>query len=96
MASPLITRVLIFDPKIMSLRGRIGAAVLHATHDSRELTKPARAAFQGRFEKEVDPDGTLPEAERKRRAEHAKTAYFARLALKSAEARRAKKTGGKK
>jgi hypothetical protein len=37
---------------------------------------------------EVDPDRELPEAERFRRAEHAKKAYFTRLALKSAQARR--------
>jgi hypothetical protein len=42
---------------------------LHATHDPRETTKPARDAFMARFEREVDPDGRLPEAERRRRAE---------------------------
>ena len=71
-----------------SLRGRIAAHQLHATHDSAELTKNARAAFLERFEHEVDPARKLPEAERKRRAEHAKKAYFARLALASAKARR--------
>jgi len=43
-----------------------------------------------RFEREVDPDGTLPPEERARRAEHKRKAYFARLALKSAKARRAR------
>ena len=71
-----------------SMRARIGAHALHATHDSRELTAPARAAFLARFEAEVDPDGVLPEAERRRRAEHARKAYFAKLALASARARR--------
>lgn len=70
------------------MRARIGAHALHASHDSRELTVPARAAFLARFEAEVDPDGILPEAERRRRAEHARKAYFARLALASAKARR--------
>jgi len=41
-----------------------------------------------RFERDVDPDGVLPEAERLRRAEMAKKAYFARLALKSVKVRR--------
>ncbi len=41
-----------------------------------------------RFERQVDPDGTLPEAERRRRAEAAKKAYFLGLALKSTKARR--------
>ena len=39
----------------------------------------------------VDPEGVLPEAERIRRAEHARKAYFTRLALKSAQARRRKR-----
>ena len=43
-----------------------------------------------RFEREVDPDGVLPPQERAQRAEHAKKAYFARLALASAKARRKK------
>jgi len=71
----------------MALRGRIGAYALHARHDPRQTTAPARAAFLKRFEHDVDPDGVLPEAERLRRAECARKAHFARLALKSARAR---------
>lgn len=41
-----------------------------------------------KFEHQVDPDGVLPPADRTRRAEHARKAYFARLALKSAQSRR--------
>lgn len=41
-----------------------------------------------KFEREVDPDGTLPPDELARRAEHARKAYFQRLALKSAQSRR--------
>lgn len=70
------------------LRARAAAHALHAKYDSRELTAPARAAALSRFERQVDPDGTLPVAERQRRAEHAKKAYFTGLALKSAVARR--------
>ena len=80
-----------FDPEEMSRRGRIGAHRLHALHDSRELTAPARAAFLAKFEREVDPTGTLPEEERRRRADHARKAHFARLARLSANARRRKK-----
>ena len=72
----------------MALRGRIGAFALHASHDSREITAPARRAFLARFETEVDPDGTLPPAERARRAGMARKAYFTRLAYLSAKARR--------
>lgn len=44
----------------------------------------------GRFEREVDPAGNLPEEERRRRAEQARKAYFVNLARLSANARRAK------
>jgi hypothetical protein len=54
------------------------------------VTANARAAFLDRFEREVDPDGVLPAAERARRAAAARKAYFVRLAAKSAEARRRK------
>jgi hypothetical protein len=74
-----------------TVRARLGAHALHALYDSREITAPARAAFLDRFEREVDPDGLLPAAERARRAEHARKAYFTRLALKSAKARAARK-----
>ncbi len=79
------------SPARASLLGRIGAHRLHATHDSREITKNARSAFLARFEREVDPDGVLPVEERTRRAAHARKAYFAALALKSADARQARR-----
>jgi hypothetical protein len=69
------------------LRARLGAHALHSKYDTKVLTEPARAAFMARFEREVDPDGVLPEKERLRRAEHAKKAYFTRLSLQSARAR---------
>jgi hypothetical protein len=76
-----------FDPAEMALRGRIGAYVLHARHDPRETTAKARGKFLARFEREVDPEGVLPEPERLRRAQSTKNAHFARLALASARAR---------
>lgn len=80
--------VLSFDPADMALRGRIGAYVTHSRHDSREITSNARAAFLSKFDREVDPDGVLPEAERERRAGFARKAHFARLARASAATRR--------
>ena len=69
--------------------GRIGAHESWArTEDRTARTANARRAFLDRFEREVDPDGKLPPAERAQRAEHAKQAYFSRLALASAKARR--------
>jgi hypothetical protein len=55
------------------------------------MTAGARAALDAKFEREVDPDGTLDPSERARRAAHARKAHMHRLALKSAQARRAKR-----
>ncbi len=74
-------------PAERSQRARIAAYTLHSKYDSRQITRSARAAFLGRFEVQVDPDGVLPVAERQRRAEAAKKAYFSRLAQKSAATR---------
>lgn len=76
-------------PTERALRGRIGAFALHARHDPRATTAAARLAFNGRFVDLVDPERTLPEAERGRRVEAARKAYFTRLAYQSLLARRA-------
>ncbi len=76
------------------LRARIGAFALHATHDPNETTRAARAAWQARFEREVDPERVLPPAERARRAEAARRGYMLRLSLRAAQARRARRAGG--
>ncbi|WP_298795467.1 hypothetical protein [Pseudonocardia sp. 73-21] len=79
------------SPEQRSLRSRIAAHTSWAnTSDRAARTAPARRAALDRFEKQVDPDGTLSPAERAIRAEHARKAHFARLALKSAQARRRK------
>jgi hypothetical protein len=71
------------------LRSRIGAHASWAgTADRSARTAPARKALNDKFDREVDPDGQLTPAERARRAESARKAYFTRLALKSAQARR--------
>ena len=79
------------DPQRAALLGRIGAHVTHSKNDPRETTARARATFLGSFEQQVDPDGVLPPEERARRAEHARKAHFARLALLSVEARSTKR-----
>jgi hypothetical protein len=75
------------------LIGRLGAYVLHSRYDSRELLRPARAAFESKFEREVDPEGLLEPAERTRRADMARKAHFTRLAIASAKARRRRSRG---
>lgn len=75
------------SPAQRILRARIGAYSLHATHDGKETTAKARAAFLARFELQVDPDGTLDPADRARRAEAALKAHMSRMALGRVKAR---------
>ena len=78
------------DVSARVLRARIAAHIKWSQYDPVEGTARARSAFLDRFEREVDPQGRLPLEERGRRAMHARKAYFARLALASAKARRAR------
>lgn len=76
-------------PEQRSLCARLAAHTLHArVADPAAHTAPARQAFLDRFDRQVDPDGILPPADRARRAEHARKAHFTRMALASAKARR--------
>jgi len=52
------------------------------------MTGAAHKGFRAKFEREVDPDGTLPPAERAARAERARRAHMLTLAAKSAAVRR--------
>src|SRR4051812_30258531 len=79
-----------------ALRARMAAHLLHAKLTNPAAhTAPARAAFLSRFEREVDPEAVLEPEERARRAEHAKKAYFLRLALASRKARARKRRSSK-
>lgn len=81
-------------PAERSLRGQIAAHTSWArTPDRTARTAAARQAANDRFEREVDPDGVLLPEVRAKLAENARKAYFARLALKSAQARR-RRNGG--
>jgi hypothetical protein len=82
------------SPAERTLRARLAAHTMHSQHDAHETTAAARAAFLARFEAEVDPNGVLTPEERKRRAEHARSAYFTRLAFERAKARRAERAEG--
>jgi hypothetical protein len=83
------------NPSERALRARLAAHAMHGRNDARETTAKARAAFLARFERQADPDGVLPVAERQRRAQQLRRAYFARLALASAKARRARRPAAK-
>lgn len=78
-------------PEQRSQRARIAAHSRWSREDPIPTAIRGQAGLTARFEREIDPDGILPPAERARRAEHARKAHFARLALKSAKARSARK-----
>jgi hypothetical protein len=63
-----------------------------AVEDRAAATAPARQAFRDRFFIEArERFGDLPADELAFRAEHLRKAFYLRLALKSAQARRARK-----
>jgi hypothetical protein len=79
-------------PNERSLIGSLAAHTKWAGCDDRAAaTAAARKAFNDQFERLVDPDGTLDPAERATRAVSAKKAHFSQMALRSAQARRARK-----
>ena len=77
------------DPTTRRLAAQVAAHESWAsTSDRAARTAKARAALQARFENEVDPHRLLDPEERARRVQHARSAYFSRLALKSHANRR--------
>lgn len=84
------------DPTERTLVAQVAAHSKWAkTADRAAATAPARQAYLERFERQVDPDGRLDPETRAQLAESAKKAYFARLALKSAKARRLRRDANK-
>jgi hypothetical protein len=63
------------------------------TPDRSARTAAAREALMGKFEAQVDPNGTLPPHERAQRAEAARRSYFQDLARESAKVRRRRARG---
>jgi hypothetical protein len=80
----------LLTPEERSARARLGAYALHAKVDGTAITAAARRALLAKFEREVDPEGVLPLAERLRRAEFARKAYYAGLSFKSMRVRSAR------
>lgn len=84
--------VMEMTPAQRSLRARVAAHTSWAnTSDRAARTANARQASVARFEKLVDPDGTLPPEERRQRADSAMKAHFSRMAAASAASRRGKR-----
>lgn len=75
-------------PVQRSIRGRIAANIRWANEPDRlAATKPGRdAAFQKLLD-EVDPERTLPEVERLKRARNAQKAHLERVRLAASRAR---------
>jgi hypothetical protein len=70
-------------------RARIAAHASWAnTTDRKARTSSGTKAFLRRFERQVDPDGELPDDVRAAMAAHARIAYMLQLAERSAAARR--------
>ncbi|MCK9921228.1 hypothetical protein MXD61_04805 [Frankia sp. AgPm24] len=86
------------DPTTRRLVAQIGGnARVRQAVSPQEMTAPARAAFLARFEREVDPDGTLPPDERVTKARAALREQMARVSLarvQSSTRRRAEAAGG--
>jgi hypothetical protein len=79
------------SPAQRILRSRIAGKKTASLHSADEMLGPARAALASKWEREVDPDGTLEPAERERRANAARASFFAALSLKGQQARKARK-----
>lgn len=63
------------------------------TTDRSRRTQPARDALLAKIEHQVDPDGRMDPVTRAKAVNNARSAYFRRLALLSAQARRKSKGG---
>lgn len=57
--------------------GRLGALTTHAL--GKTTTRKARAAFEAKFERQVDPEGVLSPEERAKRAQFAMRAHYIRM-----------------
>jgi hypothetical protein len=78
-------------PEQRRRRARIAAHASWAnTSDRTARTSSGTKAFLDRFERQVDPEGVLPEDVRAAMAKHARTAYMLQLAERSVAVRRRK------
>jgi hypothetical protein len=84
------------SPAELSLRARLAVHASWAkTRDRAARTAPGRRAALDRFERQVDPDGVLGPVERATRAHQAMRAHMIRMSLKSAQARRRRRSAGR-
>lgn len=75
-------------PEQRRMRASIAAHTRWAnTADRAGAMEAARRGFADKFEREADPEGTLSPGERAARAESLRKAFYARMSLKSSQAR---------
>lgn len=80
------------SPAQRSLQAQVAAHTRWAKEvDATTATQPARDGLLARFEREVDPTGQMDPADRRKRAQQLRRAHMQRLALKSSQARAAKR-----
>lgn len=78
-------------PAQRKLRAQIAANARWSREDPIPNATRAQRGLLARFEREVDPGGTLSPQERARRTQAALRAHMQRLALRSSQARAARK-----
>jgi hypothetical protein len=76
------------------LRAQLAANTRWSREDPAPTAARGQAGLLARFEREVDPDGTLSPQERARRTQAALRAHMKRLALASSKARSARPAAG--
>lgn len=69
-------------------RSKLGGLAYHARHGSQGLALAGQKGLMARFEREVDPDGSLAPEERQRRALAARRAHFTRIGIKGGKVKR--------
>jgi len=82
------------DPAHASRNAAIAAYSRWSREDPAENAARGQRGLVDKFRREVDPDGTLPEAERERRAQCAYRAHMLRVANASVAARKARAGDG--
>jgi hypothetical protein len=83
--------MLTLTPAQRSTRARVAAYARAARYDGREVTRAAYSGRMAKLEAQVDPDGTLSDIERQRRAYALMRSQMSALALKASRARSKKK-----
>ncbi|HEY8452484.1 MAG TPA: hypothetical protein VIL54_09805 [Natronosporangium sp.] len=85
-------------PEVRRRISQAGGRALWSSLTDREAraahTAPGRKAAWDRFERQVDPDGSLPPEVRARRADEARREYYRDIGRLGAKARWARRTNG--